>query len=573
MPKAKPGLLVGIIAVLVFTILLVPGALAQSVPASVGSSNPASAPHHAPLADDWSPMSFGLDSTVLAIATSGSTVYVAGNFLNLCDTAGCGIPTTINYIAKWDGSSWSLLGNGLNNSVNALAVNGTDVYAAGVFTAICGDIQCSSGNTTANHIAKWDGSVWSAVGNGVNDTVYAATVSSGDLYVGGPFTSLCGNAACDSGNTTVNYIAKSNGSSWSGVENGVSQPVYALAADGTDVYAGGYFGSVCGNAACDSGNTTVNYIAKWNGTNWSALHYGFGDPVISLAASGGTVYAGGYFSYLCNDVFCNASADMFHIAKWNGSAWSGLGNGLPNAADAILLSGSDVYVGGEFGKLCGNAACTTDGPQVNYIAKWDGSSWSALGNGLNYIVAALGMLGNNLYAGGYFSYICGNVMCDSNTTRVNYIARFGPPEPTATPTLTTTSTPTATHTLTATPTKTTTATKTATFTPTKTPTRTVTATDSCVSAPAKPKLLSPVKNSTVNHTTPKLKWSAATCANTYRVTVLNAATGAKVDSKKGLTTLKYKTKPLAHGKTYKWSIQACNPHGCTVSKAWKFTVQ
>ena len=42
--------------------------------------------------------------------------------------------------------------------------------------------------------------------------------------------------------------------------------VYALAVSGTDLYAGGYFTTAGGVAA--------NYIAKWNGSAWSALGSG-----------------------------------------------------------------------------------------------------------------------------------------------------------------------------------------------------------------------------------------------------------------------------------------------------------
>lgn len=43
---------------------------------------------------------------------------------------------------------------------------------------------------TLNHIARWNGSQWSALGSGVPDIVYAVGVrgTTGDVYVGGAFT-------------------------------------------------------------------------------------------------------------------------------------------------------------------------------------------------------------------------------------------------------------------------------------------------------------------------------------------------------------------------------------------------
>ena len=67
----------------------------------------------------------------LAVDGSGS-VYAGGYFTSAgtCDSAaGC------NRIAKWDGSTWSALGSGMNNAVSALAVDGSgSVYAGGSFT-------------------------------------------------------------------------------------------------------------------------------------------------------------------------------------------------------------------------------------------------------------------------------------------------------------------------------------------------------------------------------------------------------------------------------------------------------
>jgi hypothetical protein len=62
-----------------------------------------------------------------------------------------------------------------------LALRGNDLYAGGAFTG--------AGGRSTNWIAKWDGNVWSALGSGVNNPVYALAVSGDALYAGGDFTS------------------------------------------------------------------------------------------------------------------------------------------------------------------------------------------------------------------------------------------------------------------------------------------------------------------------------------------------------------------------------------------------
>ncbi|MBK7573617.1 MAG: hypothetical protein IPI10_19225 [Bacteroidetes bacterium] len=56
------------------------------------------------------------------------------------------------------------------------------------------------GGVACNHIARWDGTSWYAVGDGFNQPVHALAVFNNELYAGGDFTS--------SGATTLNYIAK-----------------------------------------------------------------------------------------------------------------------------------------------------------------------------------------------------------------------------------------------------------------------------------------------------------------------------------------------------------------------------
>jgi hypothetical protein len=246
---------------------------------------------------------------------------------------------------------------------------------------------------------------WVSMGGvpGTDGTVAAAaTDSAGNLYIGGGFTIA--------GNIVATNIARWNGSSWSALSSGMNTiygdaTVNALAASGTNLYAGGFFTS--------AGGVSATNIARWNGSSWSALGSGisgagvsgYGPYVYALAVSGTTLYAGGMFT------MAGGSAASC-IAQWNGSSWSALGSGISGpvkigynyyalSVDALAVAGTNLYAGGWF--------TVAGGVSANYIARWNGSTWSAMGSGLDGEVNALAVSGNTLYAGGVFTTAGGKV--------------------------------------------------------------------------------------------------------------------------------------------------------------------
>jgi hypothetical protein len=58
-------------------------------------------------------------------------------------------------------------------------VNDGRVYAGGEFTTI--------GEVSANHISQWDGQNWKPLGSGVNDSVNALALIGSDVHAGGWF--------------------------------------------------------------------------------------------------------------------------------------------------------------------------------------------------------------------------------------------------------------------------------------------------------------------------------------------------------------------------------------------------
>lgn len=321
----------------------------------------------------WSGSGSGLGTTAYGLMTSGSNLYAGGSFRTAGDQV-------VNFVGKWDGNRWSALGPGVNSSVLSLLPWGGDLYIGGVFTV--------AGSNLANRIARWDGTNWSPLGLGLNERVRALAASVTDLFAGGDFTTAGGNAAP--------YIAKWNGNTWSALGMGLSTNAYALAVSGNDLYVGGDFI----RATNMSGTAVpVNRIAKWNGASWSPLGLGVNSTVYALAVSGNDLYVAGDFTRATNTG--GASVSVNRIAKWNGTTWSALGSGMNGTVLALAVSANDVFAGGSF--------TTAAGGPASRIAKWNGSAWSALGSGLNNNARSLTLLDRNLYAAGNFTAAGGKV--------------------------------------------------------------------------------------------------------------------------------------------------------------------
>ena len=150
---------------------------------------------------------------------------------------------------------------------------------------------------------------------------------------------------------------------------------------GNDLYVGGDF--------VISSLPNSNFIAKWDGSNWSTLDIGTNGTVYALSSNGEDLYVGGNFTSA-------GEIDADYIAMWNGDSWSGLASGLSSVVHALAPSGKDMYVGGKFKKATDLAS------KVNRIAKWDGSNWSSLKSGVNRAVNSIAVDGNNIYATGKF---------------------------------------------------------------------------------------------------------------------------------------------------------------------------
>jgi len=87
--------------------------------------------------------------------------------------------------------------------------------------------------------------------------------------------------------------------------------------------------------------------------------------------TGPALYAGGEFG-------TGFLQPGHHITKWNGTSWEALGSGINGPVRALGVfddgSGPALYAGGYF--------TTAGGQPANSIARWDGQSWTPLAGGV-----------------------------------------------------------------------------------------------------------------------------------------------------------------------------------------------
>lgn len=328
----------------------------------------------------WQPVGGGVQAAnpqapvfVSAFTVHDSALYAGGQFGRAGNVAASGI-------ARWDGTQWTALGNGIaaGGSVSALASFAGTLVAAG-------DFEVQQDATTIRRLARWDGRTYSRVGSSGVDTVEAPVrallATPYLLHAGGEFTQIDGLA--------TRHVARWNTRQWQALDRlpstGIVGYTQALALTENALYVGGQF-SVAGGVPARS-------IARWNGSSWAPLRAPGGEGtnslVTAIAVAGTDVYVGGYFSEV-------AGLAAKHIARWDGSAWHTVGQGNDNGVDGpvhtIQIAADGIYVGGEFQQAGGQPA--------RHLARWQEGRWTAFGEGPPRPVHSLALAGTAIYAGG-----------------------------------------------------------------------------------------------------------------------------------------------------------------------------
>jgi hypothetical protein len=336
-----------------------------------------------PQSGTWSPLAQGVDGSVRALAASQNGIIAAGVFLS---EGG-------RNVARWNGTAWETIDGrkyeGIYGDLRTLVVSGGNIFAGGVFGW--------AGTTQTHGLARWDGSRWNGISGGIDGQVEVIAIDGADIYVGGRFGMANDVAAVD--------IVKWNGSEWIPLATNTTGRILDIIPMQDRVYVGGAFTSL--------NDTAINGIASWSKATgaWSLLGNGiYGSiypTVFAMTLAGDDLVVGGDFDSAGTGVASN-------IARWNGSQWSALGDGLNGTVKALVTADDGtIYAGGEF---------TASGDQsMPYLAQWDGTRWEAVPGAPNGRVESLALADGMLYVGGRFTET-GDVTSPNSMN----IARYNP---------------------------------------------------------------------------------------------------------------------------------------------------
>ena len=352
-------------------------------------------------------------NSVAALAVdSKDKLYVGGRFTQVGGGDG---ESAVSNLAVWDGAGWHNVGAGvMGEGVAALDLDSNDkLYVGGSFNQVGGADRAKA----VHNIAWVDPATgdWDALGEGVNDSVQALKLVNDTLFAGGAFT-LANNSIVSF--CIGQYVIKAADGSQLGWQPGFNVPgvsgmIHAARCDGAgNLYIVGEFDLV--------GNIQAGSLAMWNGSNWREVGGGVwrvdeesdnrerGEVRALTFDANGNLYIGGSFNMVGN-VMANS------MAKWDGAQWRNLGGELVDSATGnqpyIFALAYDegkqiLYAGGSFFTNYNTPAEICD------IAQWDGQHWHALDKGAGLSVQALALDKNsNLYAGGMSDSDDGNSIC------------------------------------------------------------------------------------------------------------------------------------------------------------------
>ncbi len=324
---------------------------------------------------NWAPSnvtgSFSTAAThIIAIAVSGSTVYIGGNFTSVDGQERHGLAAlnaTTGQVTSWNPDA--------SNIVRALAIKGETVYVGGDFLSISGEsrIFLAAIDIATGKLTSWNPGM--ERGDTVDRRIFAVVVKDTLVFAGGQ-TILASFSITSGRRTAWNPVI------WQDFPFGPTA-VYALAVKGSTLYVGGSFPTINGIArpCLAAFSIDSNTLLSWNPSASSAI--------TAICLNGSTVYVGSYNKIAALDETTGQAA-----------AWTSHTSGLVHAL-ATNSNGSVVYAGGNFRSIGGQSRnrLAALNAQTGIVHPWNPT---ATVNGNIYAIA---VSSSNIYIGGAFTMV------------------------------------------------------------------------------------------------------------------------------------------------------------------------
>lgn len=245
---------------------------------------------------------------------------------------------------------------GVDGAVHASVEHHGDWVIGGAFVG--------AGGSTARYVARWDGSAWTAVGDGPPTPSLALLSFDDALHSGGP-----------AGNGSAVHVARDG--RWQPVGTRTGR-VEALVEHASGIVSGGV----------DPAVATLSADGDWRELP------GLDGRVHALAVHDGALIAGG----------TAMTGGRGHVHRWTGSAWAPVGTFLDAPVRALAMLGGDLVAGGSFESSRVSAAAGAPGDRsLANVARFDGASWQPMASGLDDEVRVLVPVRDGVLAGGFFT--------------------------------------------------------------------------------------------------------------------------------------------------------------------------
>jgi trimeric autotransporter adhesin len=425
----------------------IPAALIALATAPVAVSDPVTAP-----VATWAP-----DGEVKAVAVSGSTAYIGGNFTRIAPYTGSSalfnaangevkkpwpeVNGVVNAVVADGSGGWYLGGDfrsvggaprtdlahvladrnvdpawapATDGTVRALALAPGEVYAGGEFTTANGQTRghLVAFSRTTGAVANFTGGVSNS---GFDDFkgVHALLLSGSTLYAGGIFDQAQGSNGTPTRHRVAAFnTANSQVLAWDPDANHTVNGL-ALVPNSTDVFISGRFNALKDNTPSEVARHGIARVDGTNGvaaSNWIAPLQ-FGPELSAMAVSGSTVYIGGGNINFGQGKLPAAALSVTGAVP--SATWK---PATPGAVTSLAAAGSTVYIGtGDFGSgpLSNGphpgliAVDATNASPTPFVAPAMGRGRQQFPSGGSVGTRAIGVNGSDVVAGGTFINVGG----------------------------------------------------------------------------------------------------------------------------------------------------------------------